>query len=302
MPREPGTDDGPISCSGLDCEGSGGAIIGDVPSTGFDAWLECGDYVKVSGNVSFPCDVSVSGWASSWDRVEVVFPQQLDLMGNLANGLVVSPGNSSADPASMPNPGVVDQSQHYTFHEFFSQGSAPAGTYSVQIVVQQANAGAKPLNLTVEVGELSATNQGVCPGTATPSLAWLGSANDVVDASGYTADGYPDGGFRLSVAVDNPQSVITYLGLQVVDSAGQALPGVNWASNPANAWFLGVAAGDQWINQPGWALNAAVPGNAVLDLYATDPGGYFVPGRTVWVTAYFGNLASCYTQAGATIP
>ncbi len=135
--------------------GDGGMASGSiVPLTPDDpddtahiqAFIDPADLTVFAGETSKIVNVHISGYRhNTLDRVEVIFPQKTDNWASLPGQIVVGAGNGSYDPSNMGMP------EHVDGYFFSARTTAPGGTFTIWIVVQQKGAGSVRIPLTVHV-------------------------------------------------------------------------------------------------------------------------------------------------------
>lgn len=135
--------------------GDGGMASGSiVPLTADDpddtahiqAFIDPADLTVFAGETSKIVNVHISGYRrNTLDRVEVIFPQKTDNWASLPGQIVVGGGNGSYDPSNMGMP------EHVDGYFFSARTTAPGGTFTIWIVVQQKGAGSVRIPLTVHV-------------------------------------------------------------------------------------------------------------------------------------------------------
>lgn len=272
-----------------------GQAGGALPTAPFSAWLECGDVLELDNcEVSKPCGVYVSGYATNSDaRVEVRFPSQ--------GGISVAPGDTSAPGYSLPNSGVTDLPTAYLPEMLRADCNAPAGQTQIPVQVWQSGVG-EPITLWLTVNiPAQALQTALCPAQASATLgqAWV-DGQDMVSLTGYAQDGVADIYFPLTVTVNDPRAIITYLRLDTVDANGWPLPQGNYAGwdTAANSLaFLGVyaAASNSWLSAPQQWMHAGLSSGRVdFTLVVSDPYGYLQqPGVFVRATVQFDYAAAC---------
>ena len=114
----------------------------------FTAEFDCGDSFELEpGNfLGRSCGIIVRGWKDTDARVKVKFSY------SKSNGIEIIPGNWSAAPFNMFNPGISDYYDRYIFTESFkAKDDAPSGVTPVTITVSQKGAGSITLETNVFV-------------------------------------------------------------------------------------------------------------------------------------------------------
>ena len=264
----------------------------------FAAWLECGDVLELeSCEVSKPCGVYVTGWESnSAVPVQVTFPS--------LNGINVAPGNSSAAASTMHNSGVGGVYSYYFSEMVQADCAAPAGQTILPIQVWQEGLHG-PINLSLTVNNVTQTGGGstfgICPSQAVATLgAGWSDGQDLLGMYNYTPDNSADLYFPLTVQVNDPRAIVTYIRLETIDAYGQLFPQGNymaWDSWANSTPFLGVYATStgNWLTQPQQWMNGGLPnGSATFTLVVSDPYGYLKQAN-VYVRAIvqFGQSTNC---------
>ncbi len=145
-----------------------------------EAKLDCNGFLELlPGEVSESCGIMVRNWKSdTTTRVEVVFPQQTSMGGDLGGGIVAFPGSTSSDPTNMHVAGVQDPNSPYYGWYTFTQGfsakqDAKPSTSAIQIVVRQGDQQVQ-LQLTITVLPKGATRS-TGPGLRPPAEVKPGS-------------------------------------------------------------------------------------------------------------------------------
>jgi len=146
-------------------------VTNGVSRTGLSARLGYATLALRPGQGSESCTLFIKGWRTGTsDQVEIFFPQESKLGGNLGNDLVVFPGSSKVDPANMSR----NANGEYSFGlGFRAMERAPGVTTMIDIVIRQE--GHEPVRLTLRVA-VDATKRGTgsfskvtAPGTGTGS-------------------------------------------------------------------------------------------------------------------------------------
>ena len=283
-----------------------------TPAPVLTAWLSCGDSLELEpSTASSPemgaiCGIFVKGWNSNTaNRVQVTFPDMQNGFGRLPGGITVGPGNTSEDPGNMFGTST-DPNAYYFSEIYHAPATPPTEAFSpIRIIVSQEGGGQVTLLLNVKLVQFPQVVFGVCPAARSAALSWR-AYGDAVGQQTFGADGVRDGVFQLDLTAGDPQSVVTYVRLDSLDSALQLDGLYTWDTQPAvgRRWYLALVQSttNQLINMPtSGDVNLSVPGSATVFLFAED-NGYLVPGKSYVVTVYYGHHADCYSQSIVTIP
>lgn len=275
-------------------QGAGNQGAGNQASALY-AWLDCGDFLDLEQEqVSEPCNVCVSGWESNTaNRVTVT----IQPVGNI----IVSPGDTSADPGGMFNTGTTDHPE-YCFKELWRTEDPTPRQVVVPITVSQGGSAGIPLTLTINVPEIfDGYPFRVCPATRTVTLTppifnWN---RDWVDNYQVNLDGVADTFFNVTVTTSDPAAVITYIRLELTDLAGNPL-GADypiWDTMPNSYRYMAIydPGLNQWLNGEDGSITVAMTGGSVtLTLDINDPESYLTnPNVKAMVTVEFGNNLDC---------